>query len=80
LNKAIIKHPTGFAWLLLARTYGYLNLLAEANYASAEYSVRIGALDTALEQLKVAKKAKPNQRLALKIDDLEHKIDTMQKK
>ncbi len=80
LNKAIIKHPTGFAWLLLARTYGYLNLQAEANYASAEYSVRIGALDTALEQLKIAKKAKPNQRLALKIDDLEHKIDTMQKK
>lgn len=80
LNQSVIKHPTGFAWLLLARAYGLQGNEAAANYASAEYSLRIGAFEVARDQLKQARKAKPDARLALKIGDLEARIDSLLKK
>ena len=80
LNQSVIKHPTGFAWLLLARAYGLQDNEAAANYASAEYSLRIGAFEVARDQLKQARKAKPDARLALKIGDLEARIDSLLKK
>ncbi len=80
LNQAVVRHPTGFAWLLLARAYGLQNNEAAANYAAAEYSLRIGALDAAKEQLLQARKNRPDKRLLLKIGDLEARIDSLRKK
>lgn len=80
LNQSVQKHPTGFAWLLLARAYGLQGNEAAANYAAAEYSLRIGAVDIAKDQLSQARKAKPDARLALKIGDLEARIDSLRKK
>lgn len=80
LNQSVIKHPTGFAWLLLARAYGLQGNEAAANYASAEYSLRIGAFEIAREQLRQARKSRPDSRLALKIGDLETRIDALLKK
>ncbi|MBE6445769.1 MAG: tetratricopeptide repeat protein [Alphaproteobacteria bacterium] len=74
LNKALISRPTTFAWLMLARAYGLQNKMAHANYASAEYSTRIGAFQTAKEQLAIAKKYSSDQALNLKISDLEMKL------
>ena len=79
LNRAMIKHPTSFAWLLLARAYGLQNNIAAANYASAEYSLRIGALDVAEDQLKKARSSAPNKQLLLKIGDLEARIKALRK-
>ncbi len=74
INKAMIKRPTAFGWLLLARAYGAQKRYAHAQYASAEYSVRIGAIDTAKLQLKKALEFKPDAQLKLKISDLSEKI------
>ncbi|MBR6663411.1 MAG: tetratricopeptide repeat protein, partial [Alphaproteobacteria bacterium] len=74
LNKALISRPTTFAWLMLARAYGLQDKIAHANYASAEYSARIGAFQTAKEQLNTAKKYSSDQALNLKISDLEMKL------
>lgn len=70
LSKALIKRPAGFSWLLLSRAYGLQGNQAAANYAAAEYSLRIGATDTARRQALEAKNKKPNPKLALKIEDL----------
>lgn len=70
LNQAVIKHDSGFAWLLLSRAYGMQGETAAASYAAAEYSLRIGAPEIALEQLKQAQKSSPSPRLQIKIDDL----------
>ena len=80
LSKSVIKHPTGFAWLLLARAYGLQGNEAAANYAAAEYSLRIGAIDVARAQLKQAKKFSPDSHLALKIGDLEARLESLSKK
>lgn len=80
LNKAIILRPTSFAWLLLARAYGMQNNLSAANYASAEYSLKIGAIDIAEEQLKNAEKYAPNHVLNLKISDLRARIKSLKNK
>ena len=74
LNKALISRPTTFAWLMLARAYGLQDKIAHANYASAEYSARIGAFQTAKEQLNTAKKYSSDPALNLKISDLEMKL------
>ena len=80
LSKSIIKHPTRFAWLLLARAYGLQGNEAAANYAAAEYSLRIGAIDVAKAQLKQAKKLGADSHLALKIGDLEARLESLSKK
>ncbi len=80
LNQAVIRRPTGFAWLLLARAYGMQGNEAAAAYAAAEYSARIGALDTALGQLEQASRARPDRRLALRIEDLRLRLDSLKKK
>lgn len=80
LNQAIIKRPSSFAWLLLARAYGLQEKTSYANYAAAEYSLRIGAAETAKEQLKQALNQNPDKKLKLKIADLQNKIDDLLKK
>ena len=57
LNKALIKENNTFAWMLLAQAYGMDDDMAYANYASAEFSLRIGELGTAEKQIKVAREA-----------------------
>lgn len=79
LNQAIINRPSSFAWLLLARAYGAQNNMAAANYASAEYSLRIGAIDVAMEQIKKAKAAYPKKNLLLKVSDLEARIKSLKR-
>ena len=74
INKAIIKRPTSFGWLLLARAYGLVKKNAHAYYASAEYSTKIGAFDVAENQLKKALKLNPDKQLKLKISDLQNKL------
>jgi len=74
INKAIIKRPTGFAWLLLARAYGLQGKDTHAYYASAEYSTRIGAFEVAENQLKQALEFNPDKQLKLKISDLQNKL------
>ena len=77
INKSLLSRPMGFSWLLLARAYGLQGNEAAANYASAEYSLRIGSLKAAKEQVKTAKKLNNNPNLALKIDDLANRIDAL---
>lgn len=79
LNKAIIKRPAAFAWLLLSRAYGMNQQEDYANYAAAEYSLRIGALDTAQKQAEQAKKQNSSPQLALKIDDILSRIKDLKK-
>lgn len=78
LNNSQVSRPSGFAWLLLARAYGLQGNIAAANYASAEYSFATGATSVAMEQIKQAKKANPDERLALRISDLEAKINSVE--
>lgn len=75
LNKSLIARPAGFSWLLLARAYGLNGDEAAANYASAEYSLRIGADKVAKRQAMEAKKLKPSAKIALKLDDLIARTD-----
>lgn len=78
LNKSLITRPTGFSWLLLARAYGLNGDEAAANYAAAEYSLRIGADKVAERQAKEAKKGNPSPKVALKLDDLLARIAVKQ--
>ena len=57
LNKALIQNRDSAAWLLLAQAYGMDEDMAYANYASAEFSLRMGELDTAEKQIKAAREA-----------------------
>ena len=77
INKSLLSKPMGFSWLLLARAYGLQGNEGAANYASAEYSLRIGSLKAAKEQIKAAQKLNKNPNLALKIDDLANRIDAL---
>lgn len=79
LNKSIISNPKGFAWMLLAKAYGITRDMAWANYASAEYSFRIGALDVAQNQLKQAQRYPLSKQLKLKCDDLAQRIKNIKK-
>lgn len=74
LNKALISRPNTFAWMLLARAYELNGNSAAANYASAEYSYRLGRVKTAKEQLKTAKNLNPSAQISLKIDDLNNRL------
>lgn len=75
LNQALRDFPSAYGWTLLARTYDELNRPAERQYASAKYSFEIGEVRMAKKQIEQAKKYKADNKLKLKIDDLEHEID-----
>ncbi len=79
LNQAQIKRPSAWGWLLTSRAYGQKNDLANANYAAAEYSYAIGAAQTAKRQIAEARKASPNAKLRLKLDDLEARLQEILK-
>lgn len=80
LNKSLLQRPDTYGWLLLSRTYGGLNDAANSNYAAAEYSLRIGAAETARRQANTALTANPSPQLRLKIDDLLNRIGEEDKK
>ncbi len=80
LKKALIRNQTSISWMLLAKAYGIVNDMANATYASAEYSFRIGNFDVAKKQIEEAKKYKANSQLKLKIQDLEHRLKSINKK
>lgn len=77
LNKSLVQKPDTYGWLLLARAYGGMNDLANSNYASAEYSLRIGAYDIAKKQANQALKSSPSPQLRLKIDDLLNRLEEL---
>lgn len=77
LNKSLLQKPDTYGWLLLARAYGELNDVANSNYASAEYSLRIGAYDIAKKQANTALKATSSPQLKLKINDLLNRLDEL---
>lgn len=95
LNKALIQNRDSAAWLLLAQAYGMDEDMAYANYASAEFSLRMGELDTAEKQIKAAREALKPQgetrngknaararntaQLKQKLDDLEKRIKQLKK-
>lgn len=79
LNKALVRSQNGFAWMLLAKAYGILGNMAAANYASAEYSFRIGNTNTAKQQLTEALKYETSPQLKLKIDDLKLRLQNLDK-
>ena len=70
LNKSLVQNPNSFAWLLLSRTYGELEDYAASNYAAAEHSLGIGAVDIAEKQAKQAENSATDSKLKLKINDL----------
>ncbi len=74
LNKALIRRPDSYAWLLLARAYGIKGDKAYANYASAEFSYRIRSYETAQKQVETALKASPSPALTLKLNDLSARL------
>lgn len=80
LNKSLLQRPDTYGWLLLSRAYGGLNDAANSNYAAAEYSLRIGAAETARRQANTALTANPSPQLRLKIDDLLNRIGEEDKK
>ena len=81
--------------MLLAQAYGMDDDMAYANYASAEFSLRIGELVTAEKQIKAAREALKPQgemlngknaararntaQLKQKLDDLEKRIKQLKK-
>lgn len=79
LNKSLIQRPDTYAWLFLSRAYGMKNDEAYANYAAAEFSLRIGELDVAERQAGEARKYKMQQQLELKLQDLENRLKELQK-
>lgn len=74
INRSLLISPKAFSWMLLAKAYGIIGDMAWANYASAEYSFRIGALDIALNQIKSAQNNNLSKQLKLKCEDLERRI------
>lgn len=79
LNHAILVHPTYEAWILLARTYDLQGKKSEANYAAAEASTRIALFDVAKKQAEEALKNTSNTTLKLKINDLQNRIEQIEK-
>ena len=79
LNKSLIQRPDTYAWLFLSRAYGLKNDEAYANYAAAEFSLRIGELDVAERQAGEARKYKMPRQLELKLQDLENRLKELQK-
>lgn len=61
-------------WLLLSQAYDQNGQTAYAEYAAAEYSLRIGAADIAKRQAENAQHKNPPSALRLKLDDLLRRI------
>ena len=80
LKRALRRNQTAVSWMLLAKAYGLINDMANATYASAEYSFRIGNFEVAKKQIEEAKNYKLNNELKLKVYDLEHRLNTINKK
>lgn len=74
LNLSLLKRQNLTAWILLARAYNENGQEAEAVYASAQYSIGIGNIDAARQQIAQAEKLKPSASLQLKLNDLKRKI------
>ncbi len=74
LNNALVRSKNAFLWVLLAKAYGISGDMAAANYASAEYSLKLGEKQTAEKQLKEALKYPTSKQLKLKIDDLAQRL------
>ena len=80
LQKVLIKKQTLYAWLLLSRAYEMNGDKADAMYAAAEYSIRIGNVTLAKKQAEKAKAISKSPTLNLKIDDLLQHINNQRKK
>ena len=79
LNKALLQNKVSYAWMLLSKAYGIMNDMASANYAAAEYSLKIGNINVAKKQLKEAEKHKTSSQLKLKIEDLKQRLKHLDK-
>lgn len=80
LNKAVIRYPSPFAWMLLSRAYDAQGERAYSDYAAAEYSFGIGAIETARQQVLRAQKAPQiSPQLRLKTDDLLKRVKAILK-
>lgn len=77
LNQALLKRDSLNGWLLLAQAYHANNQPAYADYAAAEFSLRIGEPETAMRQIQNARRQVPDIRLNLKLEDLEQKIKNL---
>ncbi len=80
LNKALVSRPDSYSWLLLSRAYGMNGDKAYAAYAAAEFSLRSGETDTAERQIETAFKNNPSRALSLKLEDLQSRINSLQRK
>ena len=74
LNQAVIESDIPLTWILLSRTYALQNKVDYAQYAAAEYSLKINQTKVAEKQLEKAKKITNSAQLKLKISDLEQRI------
>ncbi len=79
LNQSLIKNPAPFSWLLLSRSYDGLGNHAASNYAAAEHSLSIGAIDIAEKQANQALASASDEKLKLKINDLFARIKEIKK-
>ena len=80
LNKSLVKSKNAYAWLMLAQAYGMQDNMAYANYASAEFSLFIGEVETAQKQVSEAQKLNPPSALQNKLSDIEKRIEQILKK
>lgn len=80
LNKSLVKSKNAYAWLMLAQAYGMQDNMAYANYASAEFSLFLGEIDTAEKQVREAQKQNPPATLEKKLNDIDQRIKQLQKK
>lgn len=74
LNRSLQQRPSAMGWLLLSQAYDQNGQTAYAEYAAAEYSLRIGAADIAKRQAENAQHKNPPSALRLKLDDLLRRI------
>ena len=79
LNKALVRSQNGFVWILLAKAYGVVGDMAAANYASAEYSLKIKNVEAAKKQIKNAAKYPASKQIKLKIADLDKRLKARDK-
>lgn len=77
LNQALIKRPTTQGWLLLSQAYYQAGQADYADYAAAEYSLRMGEPEVALRQIQNAKRTQTNPNLALKLEDIKQRIKNL---
>lgn len=77
LNQALIRRSSSQGWLLLSQAYYQAGQPDYADYAAAEYSLRMGEPEVALRQIKNAKRQKTNTGLTLKLEDLKQRIKNL---